>query len=331
MHVLLMYSPHSPSEGHIQRLEAEDPITNVTVATDEHTALEVASEVEVILGHRYLRQCIPHAEQLRWVQSTTQGVDRLPCRELADRNVRLTRYSGSAPVVARHGVSLAWAVTRRIPAASRQQLQKRWDKDMNWLPHPERVLVFGTGTVGREIARLLQAHDMTVSGVKRTVEDGLTEFDELYDRHSWREALSVSDWCLLTLPHTPKTQNMIDAEALRALPPHAVVVNVGRGETLDLNALTEMLWAGQLGGAALDVLPAEMEPLDASSDLWTVPRLILTPHVASYHPDRRQRVERFCEKQLRRYLKGDPLEAVVELDGDSRTVSEDAPTHHAEN
>lgn len=330
MHVLVMYSPHSPSEEHIQRLEAEDPITTVTVARDEETALQAAPEVDVILGHRYLRQCLSRTEELKWVQTTTQGIDRLPCRELSEQNVRLSRFTGSAPIAARHGVSLAWAVTRRIPTAARQQLQNRWNKAMEWLPHPERALIFGTGTVGREIARLLQAHDITVSGVKRTVEDNLPEFDDLYDQHSWRGALSYTDWCFLALPNTPETQNMVDREALRALPSHAVVVNVGRGETLELNALTEMLREGHLGGAALDVLPAEMEPLDASSDLWAVPQLVLTPHVASYHPRRRQKVERFCEKQVRRYLKGDPLKNVVDLEKDPGEVVENAPVTHAE-
>lgn len=330
MHILIMYSPHAPSEDHIRQLEAEDGITEVTVATDEQTALDAASDVEVILGHRYLRQCLPRAEKLRWVQSTTQGIDRLPCAALSNRNVQLTRYTGSAPIVARHGVSLAWAVTRRIPTASRQQLEKRWDKDLEWLPHPKRALVFGTGMVGREIARLLRAHGIRVSGVKHTVEHSLPEFDDLYDRHSWQKALSLSDWCFLALPNTPKTQNMIDAEALGALPSHAVVVNVGRGETLDLDALTEMLWEGRLGGAALDVLPAEMEPLGSSSNLWTVPRLVLTPHVASYHPQRRERVEQFCEKQVRRYTRGEPLEAVVDLEGDAGEVSEHTPVHRTE-
>jgi phosphoglycerate dehydrogenase-like enzyme len=186
---------------------------------------------------------------------------------------------------------------------------------MDWIPLPEKAVVFGTGSIGREIARLLQAQGLTVTGVKRNVEDSLPAFDALRDRHRWRDTLSDADWCFLALPHTDETRGMIGEDALAELPAHAVVVNVGRGETLRLSPLVNQLRTDRLGGAALDTLPAEKEPLDPSSPLWEVPRLVLTPHVASYHPGRRRNVERFCERQVQRYLCGEPLADEVDLAG----------------
>jgi len=313
MHVLLMYSPHSPSEEHVRRLESENRVTEVTVASSEQAALHAAPTADVILGHRYLRQVLPQTQNLQWVQSTTQGTDRLPRTELARQNVRLTRYTGSAPVVARHAVALAWAVTRRIPPATRQQASRQWSKDLGWLPLPERAIVFGTGSIGQNIARLLQGQGLSVTGVKRTVEEDLPHFNSLHDRYHWRGALTHSDWCFLALPHTSETRGMIDDQALAELPSHAVVVNVGRGEALDLDALASQLREEQLGGAALDVLPKELEPLSPSSSLWEVPHLLVTPHVAAYHPHRRRNVEQFCEEQVRRYLEGEPLLDEVDL------------------
>lgn len=311
MNILIMYTPHSPSEGHLRRLQALDGVDSVAVATDVASAQRGARNATLILGHRYLRQVLPHARRLNWVQTTTQGVDRLPVEAMARKGVRLTRYTGSSPVVARHAVALAWSMTRRIPTAVRRQTRREWRKDADWLPAPDRAVVLGTGAIGRRIADLLQPHGVSVDGVKRSAEASLPAFDALYDRHTWREALPGRDWCLAALPHTPETRGMIDADALDALPADALFVNVGRGETVDLDALVDALEAGRLGGAALDTLPADREPLHASSPLWDVPNLVLTPHVGAYHPNRQERVEAFCERQVERYLQGRRLQNVV--------------------
>lgn len=313
MHILLMYSPHQPSDQHLDRLRGMDSTITLTVAESEEEALSAAETADVIFGHRYLRQSVPHAERLDWVQSTTNGVDRLPCDALEERNVTLTRFTSSAEDVGRHALSLALSVTRDLPQAWRNQEQRRWDKDLSFLPAPERAVVFGTGNVGRAIARFVGGIGMEVAGVKRSL-DGDTpdeEFDHLYDRHSWHGALETADWCFLALPYTEETVDMIDEDALRRLPDHAVVVNVGRGETLDVDALASVLQDGHLGGAALDVLPASLEPLPNDHPLWETPRLLLTPHVAAYDPRRKKKVERFIEAQLQRFLADEPLQEVV--------------------
>lgn len=312
MHVLLMYNPDPPSAAHVDRLRALAPNMHVMVAASEDDARTKAASAEVILGHRYLRQVLPHAPHLRWVQSTSGDTDRLPEARLAERGVVLTRFTGASPIVARHALALAWTLTRRVPTLVRQQTTGTWAKDLSLLPRPERALVLGTGAVGRALARLLQSDGLHVTGVKRQVEDPIPAFDALLDTSSWREALSSTDWCFLALPHTPETIDMMDEEALRALPAHAVVVNVGRGETLDLSALVRVLDDEHLGGAALDVLPHALEPLPASHPLWTTPRLLISPHVAGYDPARRTLVEQFIENQMARYLDGAPLQNVVE-------------------
>lgn len=313
MHILLMYSPHRPSGRHLRRLRATDAGIRLTVAACEEEAIAAAPSADVIFGHRYLRQCLPHAEMLCWVQSTTNGVDRLPQAALEARGITLTRFTGSAKRVGHHALALALAVTRGLPQAWHRQEMQRWDKDIAFLPAPERALVFGAGNVGRAIARVVHGMGVEVAGVKRSLNQTAPndDFDRLYDRHSWHAAMTDADWCFLALPHTTETAHMIDEAALRRLPDHAVVVNVGRGETLDLNGLVSLLREGHLGGAALDVLPADLEPLPADHPLWEVPRLLITPHVAAYEPTRRERVENFVEAQLRRFLAQQPLKDVV--------------------
>lgn len=313
MHILLMYSPHQPSEQHLYRLQAVDADVSLTVAESEEEAIAAAEDADVIFGHRYLRQCLPHARKLHWVQSTTNGVDRLPLRALEEQGVTLTRFTGSAKDVARHALALALAMNRGLPQAWHHQQSQRWDKNISILPAPKRAIVFGTGNVGRRIARLLRGMDLEVVGVKRSLEQEKSDddFDQLVDQHSWHAAMEEADWCFLALPHTEETTDMIDEEALRRLPEHATVVNVGRGETLELQGLTSLLRDDRLGGAALDVLPAHLEPLPADHPLWEMPRLLITPHVAAYNPSRQERVEAFVEAQLRRFLARQPLKEVV--------------------
>ncbi len=313
MHILLMYSPHQPSSPHLERLKNMDSDIRLTVADSEEEAIAAADTADVIFGHRYLRQSLPHADQLRWVQSTTNGVDRLPCTALAERDVTLTKFTGSADGVARHALALAFALTRGLPEAYQNQMQQHWDKDLPFLPAPERALVFGAGNVGRAIANFAHGLGLEVAGVKRTVDGSPSDedFDELYDQHSWHSALENTDWCFLALPHTDETAGMIDEHALRELPPHAVLINVGRGETLDLNGLVAALEDDALGGAALDVLPASLEPLPDDHPLWSTSRLLVTPHVAAYDPRRRAMVEEFVEAQLQRFLMHSPLKDVV--------------------
>lgn len=311
MHVLLMYSPDPPRPGHVRRLKTSVPEGTVTVASSEAEARAAAPTADVILGHRYLRQVLPHAPRLRWVQSTSGDTDQLPEATLSARGILLTRCTAGAPLVARHAQALAWALTRAVPAIVQQQTAQTWDKALPLLPAPTRALILGTGSIGRALATLLQADGVRVTGVNRTASPAGPSFDALLEGSSWRRALPTTDWCFLTLPSTPSTQNMMDAAALRALPAHAVLVNVGRGETLDLKALSHQLRNGHLGGAALDVLPHALEPLSPMHPLWDIPRLLLSPHVAGYDPSRPDLVEPFVEAQLSRFCRGAPPHDVV--------------------
>jgi len=285
----------------------------VSVASEESEAIPLAQRADVILGHRYLRQSIPGAQQLQWVQSTAGGVDRLPLRKLAAQDVTLTRLTIAAGDIARHALALAWAVTRRLPEAVHRQVAGAWDKDFDWLPLPRTSIVFGTGSIGMSVARALKADGQNVYGVRQTQRDSQgTPFDRfLTDREEWLEMLTEVDWCFLALPHTVETEKLFDRSAIDALGDQAVVVNVGRGETLSTSALRHALENGRLGGAALDVIVPEPEGED--DPIWDTPRLLLTPYVAAHTATRAAKIERFCEAQVQRFLNGEPLQDQVDL------------------
>lgn len=309
MHLLLMYSSHAPSAGHLARLAALDPGGRVTVAADEATARAAMATADVVFGHRFLHQTLGASTRLRWVQSTAGGMDKLPEAGLAARGVVLTRATLASAAIARHAVTLAWAISRRLPECVRAQAEGARALMLDPLPAPRRALVLGAGAIGGEIARLLARDGVAVTGARRHVDSPVPEgFARVIGGDGWRDALALTDWCFLALPNTPATAALVGERELRALPAHAVVVNVGRGETLAHDDLARVLGGGHLGGAGLDVLAPRPAPGDA---FWRTPRLLVTPHVAARWPERPAALERFCEAQLERFLAGRPLENVV--------------------
>lgn len=310
--ILAMYGIFDPSAGHLDRLRSSGG--EVVVVRDEASAVAAAPLAEVIFGHRFLRQTIPHAPKLRWVQTTAGGVDRLPCAELHARGIVLSRTLYTVPTIARHAHTLAWSLQRNIPEAFARQKSARWDTAFNWLPAPKRAIVFGTGNIGRAIAALLRRDGIHTIGIKRTSGGpSLPEFCELHSIAHARALLATADWCFSALPNSAETTGWFSDETLRLLPAHALVINVGRGQTVNSKALARVLNDGHLGGAALDVVDTEPHP---HPELWETPRLLLTPHIAAHYAERQEDAERFSEEQFARYRAGEPLNALVDFVGE---------------
>lgn len=311
MKILIMYGLFAPGSGHLARLRAAGH--EVVVADAEELAIRAAADVEVILGHRYLRQCLPGARRLRWVQSTAGGVGHLPLQELRAAGVRLSRDAISAPAIARHALTLAWALQRGLPAAFAAQTEGRWAVPAAWPPAPRAALVFGAGEIGRAIAGLLRREGLRVTGVRRARRPGgPSEFDAVIGADEAEAALAGADWCFLALPSTRATRGWFDARRLGLLPAHACLVNVGRGACLDSGDLCRILREGHLAGAALDVI--DPKPAGPDDPVWRTPRLLITPHVASHRAERAGEFERLAEEQIERLGGGrDPLH-LVDLD-----------------
>jgi phosphoglycerate dehydrogenase-like enzyme len=180
------------------------------------------------------------------------------------------------------------------------------------LPLPQTAMILGMGYIGRAIAGILCQHGITVLGVDKSPSpERKTACDELLDNTNWRRHLHRTDLCFIALPLTGSTANIFDEAALKALPSHAVLVNVGRGGIVDTNALVRQLRNGHLGGAALDVIdPIPETPTDP---IWKTPRLLITPKVSVFYPGRQRKLEEYIEIQVKRYLDGKQLLHKVDI------------------
>jgi phosphoglycerate dehydrogenase-like enzyme len=218
--------------------------------------------------------------------------------------------------VAEHALTLVLAAARRLHRAFAAQRDHEWATDIGGLqPEPSPgvfstlrgadVVIWGFGSIGRTLAPHLTALGATVTGAARSArqEGPVTVIDE----SDLLARLPDTDVLIMILPSTPATRGALDAEKLAALPRHAWVVNVGRGDAVDEPALMGALRAKQIAGAALDV--TTIEPLPADSPLWDTPNLIITPHAAGGRP---LGAADLLAENLTALLAGRPLRNVVD-------------------
>ncbi len=249
-----------------------------------------------------------NAPGLRWVQATSAGIgERLRRTGLADSGIVFTTAAGV------HGSSLAEFVIlgllyfyRDVPRMQRMQAAHHWERYTNSELAGRRVLLLGLGSVGRPIARRLAALDVEVWGVRRTAGGPPPEgVSRVLPFEDFREALGEVDALILACPLTETTEGLIGAVELAALPPHALLINVARGQVVDERTMIDALRAERLRGAVLDV--AEVEPLAEDSPLWDLPNVLISPHCASTVEAENSRIVDLFIENLRRFLDGRPL------------------------
>lgn len=253
---------------------------------------------------------------LRLVQSLAAGPDQVLTAGFAPQ-VALCGGVGlhNAPV-AEHALALLLALVRELPEAAQAQGRREWSAALGGARalHPAgrlttllgaRVLIWGFGSIGQTLAPLVAGLGAHVTGVARTA--GHRAGFTVIAQDAVDAALPQTDALVMILPGGPTTAGALSADRIAALPPHALVVNVGRGTTHDEGALVEALRAGRLGGVGLDV--TEQEPLPADSPVWDAPRMILTPHAAG---GRLVGAGELIGDNVRRLLAGEPLRNVIE-------------------
>jgi phosphoglycerate dehydrogenase-like enzyme len=209
----------------------------------------------------------------RWVHTASAGVDHLMCPELAASDTVVTNARGvfDRPI-AEYVAALVLAMAKDLPRTLRLQGERTWRHRESLRVAGTRACVVGSGPIGRAIAGTLEALGVTTALVGRTARGGVHGPEDL-DR-----LLAGADWVVAAAPLTDDTRGMFDARRFGLMRPSARFVNVGRGPLVVEDDLVEALTARRIAGAALDVL--NHEPPAPDSALWTVPDLIVSPHMS---------------------------------------------------
>ena len=243
-------------------------------------------EADVLVVSGLWKNHLVHAaSKLRFIQSISAGTDQYDQALLRGRGIRLASAAGvNAEAVAEHAMALMLALARRLPEARDNQNARRWRGMIGDIGAREdqltgkTLLIVGLGRIGMRLARLAKAFDMRVIATKRDPATGAHGADAVHGNERLHELLRQADVVVLTCPLTPETEHLIDAAALAAMKPSAHLVNVARGRVVDEDALIEALQQRRIAGAGLDV--TREEPLPASSPLWVLPQVLITPHSA---------------------------------------------------
>ncbi|MCG2800759.1 MAG: phosphoglycerate dehydrogenase [Cellulomonas sp.] len=253
--------------------------------------------------------------ELVWVADLAAGTDRTVAAGFGPQ-VQITGGVGlHDATVTEHTVALLLACVRQVPELVRAQGGHRWAAELGGVQelHPSgrlrtligaRVLIWGFGSIGAHLAPVLAALGAQVTGVARTA--GTRGGFPVVTAEQARGLLGRTDVLIGLLPATAATRHLLGADVFDALPHHAVVVNVGRGSTLDADALLAAVRSGRLGAAALDVV--EPEPLPADSPLWDEPRILISPHAAGGRP---VGADELISDNLARLVDGRPLRNLV--------------------
>jgi phosphoglycerate dehydrogenase-like enzyme len=293
-----------------QGFSARFPDRELVVLDDAEDFARGIESVEVLLALRPPRGHWQRARRLRLVQMPGAGVDSLlPAPDLPE-SVRIANARGiHEPEMAEFTLALILALAKRVPRAARQQARGEWKMYAGLRLEGATVGILGLGAIGHSVARRCKALGMRVIGTRYSAEP-LEFVDQVLGPVDTRRVLEQSDVVVVVLPLTPETRWSIDTEALAAMKPRALLVNVARGGIVDEAALARALDDGRLGGAAVDVF--EEEPLPESSPLWSAPNCLVTPHVAGLTRDYMSRVGGIFFENIRRLESGESLQNEID-------------------
>jgi phosphoglycerate dehydrogenase-like enzyme len=266
-------------------------------------------EAEILYGwiHHFPKGLRERAPRLKWIQTMSAGVDRLPA-EILKSGIRVVNASGlHGTPMGELALAMMLMFVKDAPACQQMKQSKTWKRFVPGLLRGRTVGVLGLGVVGREIARLAKAFGMRVVGMRRSDgERGVPpDVDRLYGRDALTDLLTESDFVVVALPLTEETRGLLGEAALRAMKPTACLINVARGAISDEDALIRVLEEKRIAGAGLDVFV--QEPLPPESRFYALPNVIFSPHISGEMPDYEARAtDVFCEN-LRRYLADAPF------------------------
>ena len=287
-------------------IEDQLPDLSLRVARTPDESRERVESAEVVVTTSLPDDVLGRAEDLRWVQALSSGVDFFDFETLRERDVALTNVAGvHAEPIAEQVLGYLLAFERGIVEGMRNQHRGVWERYEGGELRGKTLGIVGLGAVGTRTAELGRAFGMTVLATKRDPSTAPDVVDDVYGPDGLHEALIESDYVVVACPLTADTRGLVGREELGCMKGSAVLVNVARGPIVDEAALTEGLQQRVIRGAALDVF--EHEPLPQESPLWDLSNVVLTPHMAGSSPAKTSRTADVFAENYAAYRDGRDL------------------------
>jgi len=293
----------SESAYYARELAASLPGPRYLTAPNAAEAMPLAAEASVIVG---LGPFLPSAlfqaaPKLEWVHTLTTGVDNL-LADTALKGLAITNSGGfHGPQMSELAILMMMSCARKFPRMLDNQKTATWDRWKQSLLLDKTVCIVGVGAIAQTLAGLCNAFGMRVTGVS----DGRAQvpgFAAIHKRAALTTAASEADFLVVLTPYNAQTHHIIDAPVLHAMKPSAFLINISRGGCVDEAALHDALTDGTISGAALDVFATE--PLPATSAFWSLPNVIVTPHIGGFADIYAQQALPIVIKHMTEWLNG---------------------------
>jgi len=303
----------------LSALEAAAPGVEIVAVESVEQAARAVADAQVLVGS-CSEEVLSQGPQLHWIQVYSAGVDRCvgnPSLSEGEKIFTNGQKIGS-PALAEHAIAMMMALVRALDVYHANQLNGSWQRDVGmereeFLELEGRtVLVVGLGGIGTQTARRAHGLGMRVIATRGSRREGPAYVDYVGLAEETLELARQADVVINTAPLTEQTRGLFDAAFFKAMKPTAYFVSVGRGASTVTDDLVAALNAGEIAGAGLDV--TDPEPLPAGHPLWTTPRVLISPHTAGRSDRTSDRMFLLVAENLRRYVAGDPLLSVVDIE-----------------
>jgi phosphoglycerate dehydrogenase-like enzyme len=260
-------------------------IAHFQVGSADDLAAKLPGADVLVVSMLWKNALAPSAKKLKFIQSISAGIDQYDKDVLRTHGIRLANAAGvNANAVAEHAMALMLALKRHVHTGRDNQAKKHWRGMISEIAAREdelagkTLLIVGLGRIGGRLAKLAKAFDLRVIGTRKDPARGAEGADAVHGHDRLPELLGSADIVAVACPLTAETTNLIGAKALAAMKPSSHLINVARGKVVDEDALIQALQQKRIAAAGLDV--TREEPLPATSPLWTMPNVLITPHTA---------------------------------------------------
>ncbi|MDT8320128.1 MAG: D-2-hydroxyacid dehydrogenase [Xanthomonadales bacterium] len=303
----------------LKALRAVAPGVEIVAVKSSEAAIAEAADAQALIGFCD-QEIFANAPQLHWVQVYSAGVERCvahPGMQAGDKLLTNAQRIAS-PALADTAIALMMALTRGLDVYHSNQLQRDWDREIDMgsgeLMELEgrTVLVVGLGGIGTQAAKRAHGLGMRVIATRNSRRSGPDYVDYVGLSDELLKLATQADVVINTVPLTDDTRGVFDAAFFAAMKPTAYFVSVGRGASTVTSDLVAALENGSIAGAGLDV--TDPEPLPADHVLWTLPRVLITPHTAARSDKTRERIFLLVQENLGRYVAGEPMLSVVDIE-----------------
>ena len=286
-----------------EKLEEKFPELTIHAAAEEDQVGDFIESADILMTIRISDDLMKRARKLQWLQCLITGVDYLLSLPSFPKDILLTSTRGiHGPQMSEIAILYMLNLTRNFPQMMRNQAERKWERWVQPLLYKKSLGILGVGVIGKEIARKAKSFDMTVYGLVSKKRD-IEHVDYCYGPEGLGEVLQKVDYFINVAPATPQTINIMGKKEFSSMKPSAYYINIGRGETVDEEALVDALKNKKIAGAALDVF--RTEPLPEDHPLWRLDNVIITPHIGGMSDIYTDQALPIVEENLRRYLKGE--------------------------